>query len=160
MFKNGEEYILTFDGYDTDKKGNKIRRYNVSLVNEYTGRVMDKTKYRTGIQEAIEAREEFNSKGKYKINKSARNVDVGRITYPEFARLYKTGICGMTGTSDIEEFKDYEGSKSIKSFYIILKNQKPKYNLETSQLDNPLLSIKNIVSRIMIHLNVKNIGYH
>ena len=44
----------------------------------------------------------------------------------------------------IENFKDYEGSESIKSFYIILKNQKPKYNLETSQFDNPLLSIKNV----------------
>lgn len=44
----------------------------------------------------------------------------------------------------IEEFKDYEGSDSIKSFYIILKNQKPKYNLETSQFDNPLLSVKNV----------------
>lgn len=44
----------------------------------------------------------------------------------------------------IEEFKDYEGSESIKSFYIILKNQKSKYNLETSQFDNPLLSVKNV----------------
>lgn len=44
----------------------------------------------------------------------------------------------------IEEFKDYEGSDNIKSFYIILKNQKPKYNLETSKFDNPLLSVKNV----------------
>ena len=44
----------------------------------------------------------------------------------------------------IEEFKDYEGSDKIKSFYIILKNQKPKYNLETSKFDNPLLSVKNV----------------
>ena len=44
----------------------------------------------------------------------------------------------------IEEFKDYTGSNNIKSFYIILKNQKPKYNLETMNFDNPLLSIKNV----------------
>lgn len=44
----------------------------------------------------------------------------------------------------IEEFKDYEGTDNIKSFYIILKNQKPKYNLETSKFDNPLLSVKNV----------------
>ena len=44
----------------------------------------------------------------------------------------------------IEDFQDYKGSESIKSFYIILKNQKPKYNLETSQFDNPLLSVKNV----------------
>jgi len=45
---------------------------------------------------------------------------------------------------NIETFQDYEGSDNIKSFYIILKNQKSKYNLETSKFDNPLLSIKNI----------------
>lgn len=44
----------------------------------------------------------------------------------------------------IEEFKDYTGSDNIKSFYIILKNQKPKYNLETMAFDNPLLSVKNV----------------
>ena len=44
----------------------------------------------------------------------------------------------------IENFKDYNGSDKIKSFYIILKNQKPKYNLETSKFDNPLLSVKNV----------------
>ena len=44
----------------------------------------------------------------------------------------------------IEEFKDYEGTNNIKSFYIILKNQKSKYNLETSEFDNPLLSVKNV----------------
>ena len=44
----------------------------------------------------------------------------------------------------IEEFKDYVGTNNIKSFYIILKNQKPKYNLETSKFDNPLLSVKNV----------------
>ena len=44
----------------------------------------------------------------------------------------------------IEEFKDYEGSDNIKSFYIVLKSQKQKYNLETSKFDNPLLSIKDV----------------
>lgn len=44
----------------------------------------------------------------------------------------------------IEEFKDYVGTDNIKSFYIILKNKKPKYNLETSEFDNPLLSVKNV----------------
>jgi hypothetical protein len=44
----------------------------------------------------------------------------------------------------IEEFKDYEGSDKITSFYIVLKNQKPKYNLETMDFDNPLLSVKNV----------------
>lgn len=44
----------------------------------------------------------------------------------------------------IEEFKDYVGTDNIKSFYIILKNQKPKYNLETSEFDNPLLSVKHV----------------
>lgn len=44
----------------------------------------------------------------------------------------------------IEKFKDYGGDQSIKSFYIILKNQKSKYNLETSQFNNPLLSVKNV----------------
>lgn len=44
----------------------------------------------------------------------------------------------------IDSFEDYQGNDDKKSFYIILKNQKPKYNLETSQLDNPLLSVKNV----------------
>ena len=38
----------------------------------------------------------------------------------------------------IENFKDYEGNESIKSFYIILKNQ----------IDNPLLSVKNVSKNI------------
>lgn len=48
----------------------------------------------------------------------------------------------------IDEFKDYEGTDNIKSFFIILKNQKPKYNLKTSKFDNPLLSVKNIEKNI------------
>lgn len=47
----------------------------------------------------------------------------------------------------IEEFIDYSGSEDKKSFYIILKNQKPKYNLDTSSFDLPLLSVKGVTKK-------------
>lgn len=47
----------------------------------------------------------------------------------------------------IEEFQEYSGNENIKSFYIILKNQKSKYNLDKNDFDLPLLSIKGISNK-------------
>lgn len=47
----------------------------------------------------------------------------------------------------IEGFKDYEGSNNIKSFYIILKYQKSKYDIKNSKYDIPILSIKGIKNK-------------
>ena len=120
LFEKGKEYILTDAGYKKDYNGNLIKVFDISLVNKQTGRVMKKTKYEDGIQEAIESREELLADGKYIINKTSNRVDIAKITYPDFARLYKTGISGMTGTSDISEFKDIYNLET----YVVPTNKK------------------------------------
>ncbi len=108
-YKRNKQYILREIGKAIDTDGKVKKVFEVALVSEATGRVMPKTKYRNGMQEAIEAEEAFLADGKYIIKRSTKNIEKSTITYPEFVRLYKTGISGMTGTSDIEDFKDIYG---------------------------------------------------
>ncbi len=123
FFKRNKQYILKEVGRDIDTDGKLKRVYEVTLISEATGRQMPKTKYRDGIQEAIEAQEAFLAKGKYIVKRTNRKIDRSVITYPEFAKLYKTGISGMTGTSDIEDFRDI-------------------YNLETYEVPTRIPSIR------------------
>jgi len=124
-YKKDKDYTLLEVGKTTDKYGNVKKIYEVALISETSGRIMHKTKYRNGIQEAIEAKEEFLANGKYIIKKSSKNIERSTITYPAFASLYKTGICGMTGTSDIEEFKDIYGLET----YVVPTN-KPSIRID------------------------------
>ena len=105
-YKRNKQYILSEVGRAIDTDGKLKRVYEVTLISEATGRPMPKTKYRGGIQEAIEAQESFLAHGKYIVKRSNRKIDKSVITYPEFAKVYKTGISGMTGTSDVEDFKE------------------------------------------------------
>ena len=127
-FQQGKEYILTDAGYTTDSNGNNIRIFDVSLINSQTGRVMKKTKYEDGIQNAIEERESYLSHGKYKIHKTSNSIDIAKITYPDFIRLYETGISGMTGTSDIDEFKDIYG---LETYKVPTNKPSKRINMET-----------------------------
>ena len=106
-FKNGVDYILERDKDFYNSKGELCKVYSVALLGETTGRTMKNTRYRNGIQEAIEARESaIASKKDYYIKLSAPTVNLARCTYPNFIGLYETGISGMTGTSDIKEMDE------------------------------------------------------
>lgn len=119
-YEKNKQYILEKDNDEY---------YTVSLVSENTGRVMKKTKYRDGMQEAIEAKEEFLADG-YHITKTKTTVDIAKCTYPDFLSLYETGISGMTGTSDIEEFKNIYGLET----YEVPKKEKSKRQDEETEI--------------------------
>ena len=110
LFQRNKQYTLVEVGKSDDNK----RIFEVVLISDTSGRTMPQTKYRNGYQEAIEAREEYLSGGKYLISHEEPTVDRCTITYPAFAELYKTGVSGMTGTSDEEDFKDIYNMETYK----------------------------------------------
>ncbi len=108
-YKRDKDYVLVEVGTAKDKDGTIKKVYEVALISQATGRILHKTKYRNGIQQAIETKEELLSGGKYLIKKSTDYIIRSTITYPSFVGLYETGISGMTGTSDVEEFNEIYG---------------------------------------------------
>jgi preprotein translocase subunit SecA len=78
-----------------------IRKGNVELVDEFTGRIADKRRWPDGLQAAIEVKENINVQSKGKILNS--------ITLQHFLQLYPK-ICGMTATA-------LEAEKEFKEFY-------------------------------------------
>lgn len=94
------------------KSDSETEYYNVVLVDQFTGRPLANNKYQGGIQEAIEALEECElarQPGNKKIIKSSDSKNVAKCTYPDFISLYKSGVSGMTGTSDALEFRELYG---------------------------------------------------
>ncbi len=70
----------------------------ISIIDKNTGRVATGKRLSKGLHEALEAKEDVPIK--------ASNVVTARCTFPDFFSMYSSGICGMTGTSNIEAFKD------------------------------------------------------
>ena len=108
-FLNGREYLVEYNQENDTAK--------VVLVDENTGRKKTSSKYRNGMQEAIEAKEAYlhqKNNNRYKIEYSRPTVTKAMCTYPDFLSIYESGICGMTGTSDIEEFRDLYGFETYK----------------------------------------------
>ncbi len=85
IFKLNKDYIIL---------NNKI-----TIVDEFTGRVMEDRRWGMGLHEAIEIKENVPSQGGSKTRSS--------ITYQNFFPLYPK-LCGMTGTGKTAEteFKD------------------------------------------------------
>lgn len=107
-YLKGREYLVEYNNKGTAK---------VILVDENTGRKKTSSKYRNGMQEAIEAKEEFLHKkdnSKYTIEHSTPTVIKAMCTYPDFLSIYGSGICGMTGTSDESEFRDLYGFETYR----------------------------------------------
>ena len=104
-FLKNEQYEVKVDGDKAD----------IILTDQNTGRRKYSNKYIDGMQEAIEAKEEYlendavGAKKRYHINQSFSLSTKAMCTYPDFLSLYDGRVCGMTGTSDIEEFKDIYG---------------------------------------------------
>jgi|GEM_PF-81428 len=79
-----------------------VRDGRVEIVDEFTGRVMDKRHWPDGLQAAVEAKEDVFRKSQGRI--------LGTITLQHFFRLYPA-LCGMTATAapSAAEFKEFFG---------------------------------------------------
>lgn len=99
LYSNGKEY--------------QVINNKVVLIDSNTGRLMPNTRFRDGMQEAIEYNEEFilqqRTGGMEHIELSKNNFIEAKCTYPDFLKIYSLGVCGMTGTADKEEFRDIYG---------------------------------------------------
>ena len=70
----------------------------ISIIDKNTGRVATGKRLSNGLHEAIEAKEGVTIK--------LSNIVTARCTFPDFFSMYENGVCGMTGTSNIEAFRD------------------------------------------------------
>lgn len=89
----------------------------IVLIDSNTGRRKIASKYTNGIQEAIEIKEDYlenkakDAKKRYRITMSKPTTIKAMCTYPDFLKQYES-VSGMTGTSDIEEFKEIYGMQT------------------------------------------------
>ncbi|MCF8587062.1 preprotein translocase subunit SecA [Gordonia liuliyuniae] len=70
-----------------------VRKGEVLIVDEFTGRVLDGRRFNEGLHQAIEAKEGVEIK--------AENQTLATITLQNYFRLYDT-LSGMTGTAETE----------------------------------------------------------
>ena len=79
-----------------------VRDGRIEIVDEFTGRVMDKRHWPDGLQAAVEAKEG--------VRRGAEGRILGSITLQHFFRLYPT-LCGMTATAapSAREIKEFYG---------------------------------------------------
>lgn len=114
-FKEGKQYQL-FEDKQASQEDKEYTVMKVVLTDENTGRSVEQTRYQNGYQEAIEATVAYNlekrnkTQGtKYRLNQSKKNRAIAKCTYPDFLSIYESGVSGMTGTSDEEEFREIYG---------------------------------------------------
>ena len=79
-----------------------VRGERIEIVDEFTGRVVDKRHWPDGLQAAVEAKEKLHFKSEGRI--------LGSITLQHYFRLYSR-LCGMTATaaSAADEFQNFYG---------------------------------------------------
>jgi preprotein translocase subunit SecA len=79
-----------------------VRDGRVEIVDEFTGRVMDKRHWPDGLQAAVEAKEG--------VRRGSEGRILGSITLQHFFRLYPA-LCGMTATArtSFRELKEFYG---------------------------------------------------
>ena len=79
-----------------------VRDGRIEIVDEFTGRVMDKRHWPDGLQAAVEAKEG--------VRRGSEGRILGSITLQHFFRLYPT-LCGMTATAapSARELKEFYG---------------------------------------------------
>ena len=110
-FIRDREYNVSRE-YDPDKKE---FNYKVVIIDQNTGRKKLSNRYVDGIQEAIEAKEEYmeqqakGAKKRYHITYSDEMPIRAMFTYPDFLSIYEGRVSGMTGTSDEEELNKIYG---------------------------------------------------
>jgi preprotein translocase subunit SecA len=83
-----------------------VRNGRIEIVDEFTGRVMDKRHWPDGLQAAVEAKENVLRKSEGRI--------LGSITLQYFFRLYPK-LCGMTATAgpSAAELKEFYGTNVV-----------------------------------------------
>ena len=117
MYKNGKQYQVL---PSKDTRTGKIKIDPVTkkplkeivLVGAGTGRLLYGRRYSSGIHEALEAKEEALEEakgGEFIIPIKKPSVTTATCTYPNLLSKYTAGICGMTGTSNNQEFIDIYG---------------------------------------------------
>jgi preprotein translocase subunit SecA len=79
-----------------------VRDGRIEIVDEFTGRVMDKRHWPDGLQAAVEAKEG--------VSRGSEGRILGSLTLQHFFRLYPT-LCGMTATAvpSARELKEFYG---------------------------------------------------
>ncbi len=121
-YENGKQYILS---NSKKEKGYK----EVELIDESTGRVLHGRRIQNGYHEAIEAyedREAVRGRLGYRVEIKEETLTTGLCTYPDFVRMYKSGISGMTGTSDQSEFQElYNGLQTY-----VVDTHKPSVRID------------------------------
>ena len=83
------DYMITSEDGSKD-----IKKAEIMIIDQFTGRVMPGRAFSDGLHQAIEAKEGVPIK--------EENETCATITYQNFFRLYKK-LCGMTGTAKTEE---------------------------------------------------------
>ena len=110
-YKNGTDYTIKPEGKNK-KTSDGLPNYVVEIIGESTGRILHGRRYMNGIHESIEAKEAYIAKKEgrpYGVSIKNPTMTTGKCTYPDFFSNYKNGICGMTGTSNQEDFMDIYG---------------------------------------------------
>jgi preprotein translocase subunit SecA len=79
-----------------------VRDGRIDIVDEFTGRVMDKRHWPDGLQAAVEAKEG--------VRRGSEGRILGSVTLQHYFRLYPA-LCGMTATAapSAREFKEFYG---------------------------------------------------
>ena len=110
-YKSGTHYsVRPNKNGERDKNG--LPKYDVEIIGENTGRILQGRRFMNGIHECLEAKEAriARTEGrKYSVDIKEPTVTTAMCTYPDFFGLYKSGVCGMTGTSNEEDFMDIYG---------------------------------------------------
>lgn len=103
--------------YRVEVKDGKAK---IIIIDQNIGRKKYSSKYTGGMQEAVEAKEEFleneslSGRKRYHVEFSNNSVIKAICTYPDFLSVYEHNVCGMTGTSDEEEFRQLYGFETYR----------------------------------------------
>ena len=110
-YKSGTDYTVQPEGPNKKTKDG-LPNYSVEIIGESTGRILHGRRFMNGLHESIEAKEAYIAKKEgrpYGVEIKNPTVTTAKCTYPDFFGKYENGICGMTGTSNQEDFMDIYG---------------------------------------------------
>ena len=109
-----------------------VQNGEVTIVDEFTGRLMSGRRWSDGLHQAVEAKEG--------VQIQAENQTLASITFQNYFRMYKK-LAGMTGTADTEafEFQSIYGLETVvippnrvlarkDQLDLVYKTAKEKYN--------------------------------
>ncbi len=99
-----------------------VQNGKITIVDEFTGRLMPGRRWSEGLHQAIEAKEN--------VIVEPENQTLASITFQNYFRLYKK-LAGMTGTADTEayEFQQIYGLETV-----IIPTHKPMIRIDNQDL--------------------------